>query len=241
MCGICGIIDFKNQIQNKVNFTKLMSENLSHRGPDDYGDYNDDDITLGFTRLSIIDVQSGNQPMFNKNKNIISIFNGEIYNYQEIKQELILKGYTFYSNSDSEIIPKAFENWGIDFVKKLNGMFSIAIYDKRNKDFYLIRDRLGIKPLNYFKYRDSLFFSSEINSLTSLPVFKKEINFKAISAYLSFRYPTEDENTFFRGIKRLPAGSYLKLNINNEKILSYWKIPFPKSEKIYNEDYYLLF
>ena len=239
MCGICGIIDFKRQLPNKIDLTKLMSEKLFHRGPDDSGDYNDNSIALGFTRLSILDVQNGNQPMFNKNKSIISIFNGEIYNFKEIKQELILKGYVFYSNSDSEIIPNAFECWGIDFVKKLNGMFSIAIYDKRNEDFYLIRDRLGIKPLNYFKYRDSLFFSSEINSLTSLSVFKKEINFKAISAYLSFRYPTEDENTFFLGIERVPAGSYLKLNKNSEKIFSYWEIPLPKSENIYNEDFYL--
>ena len=239
MCGICGIIDFKRQLPNKVDLTKLMSEKLFHRGPDDSGDYNDSSIALGFTRLSILDVQNGNQPVFNNSRKIVSIFNGEIYNFKEIKQELISKGYIFYSNSDSEIIPSAFEYWGIDFVHKLNGMFSIAIYDKRNNDFYLIRDRLGIKPLHYFKYKNTLIFASEINSLTSLPIFKKEINFEAISTYLSFRYPTEDESSFFLGIKRLPAGSYIKLDSYSEKIFSYWEIPLPTSEKKHNEDYYL--
>ena len=115
-------------------------------------------------------------------------------------------------------------------------MFSIAIYDKRNNDFYLIRDRLGIKPLHYFKYKNTLIFASEINSLTSLPIFKKEINFEAISTYLSFRYPTEDESSFFLGIKRLPAGSYIKLDSSSEKIFSYWEIPLPTSEKKHNEE-----
>ena len=116
----------------------MMSEKLTHRGPDDKGDFDNDFVSLGFKRLSILDIKNGNQPMTNKKKSIISIFNGEIYNFKEIKKELEETGYSFFSNSDSEIIPYAFEKWGIDFIKKLNGMFSIAIYDKENKSFYLV-------------------------------------------------------------------------------------------------------
>ncbi len=239
MCGICGIVDFNGQILNKDKFTDLMKHKLTHRGPDDEGSYNDELVSIGFKRLSIIDVKNGNQPVLNKNKTIVSIFNGEIYNFKEIRNILEKKGYHFYSNSDSEIIPYAYEVWGIHFVEKLNGMFSIAIYDKRDKSFYLIRDRLGIKPLYYFKHKNSLIFSSEINSLISLPFFKKGVNFKAISSYLSFRYPTEDNETFFLGVKRLPAGQYLKINDKEQKFTSFWKVPHPGVEKEYSEKFYL--
>ena len=126
-----------------------MAEKIAHRGPDDSGQFNDENISLGFRRLSILDVKNGNQPAYNSNKSIISIFNGEIYNFIEIKKELIKKGYGFKTNSDSEIIPFAYELWGINFIKKLNGMFSIALYDKSKCEFYLIRDRLGLTS-SYF-------------------------------------------------------------------------------------------
>ena len=122
---------------------------------------------------------------------------------------MIEKGYNFVTETDSEIIPFAYEVWGIDFVKKLNGMFAIAIYDKLKKKFFLIRDRVGIKPLFFFNYNSTIFFSSEINSLISVPFFKK-VNFKAISSYLFYRYPTEDEENFFKGIKRVTPGSYFE-------------------------------
>jgi len=239
MCGICGIVDFHNEISDKKKFTDLMSKNLIHRGPDDSGEYNDSFVSLGFKRLSILDVKNGNQPMLNKNKTIISIFNGEIFNFKEIRKELEQKGYSFFSNSDAEVIPYAYESWGINFIKKLNGMFSIAIYDKRDKNFYLVRDRLGIKPLYYFKHKNSLVFSSEINSIISVPFFEKKINFKAISSYMSFRYPTEDNDTFFLELKRVPSGSFIKINSKERLISSYWKIPFPNSKKIFNEKFYI--
>ena len=201
MCGICGIIDFSNQIKEKKQLTNIMAEKIFHRGPDDSGSYHDDEVSLGFKRLSIIDVNNGNQPLYNRSKTIISIFNGEIYNFKEIKNQLKEKGHVFKTNSDSEVIPYAYETWGIDFIKKLNGMFSIGIYDKGLKKFFLIRDRVGIKPLYFFILKNSLFFSSEINSLISNPVFEKKVNLKAISAYLSYRYPTEDEENFFQGVK----------------------------------------
>lgn len=239
MCGICGVVDFNNSLKDKNTIRDLMSKKLIHRGPDDKGEYDDNKVSLGFRRLSILDVNKGNQPVLNYNKTIIAIFNGEIFNYKEIRSDLKKKGYVFHSNSDSEIIPHAFDCWGIDFINKLNGMFSIAIYDKRKNCFYLIRDRLGIKPLYYFKENQVLYFSSEINSLIASPLYKKKINLKAVSAYLSFRYPTEDEDTFFLGVKRLPAGSFLEISNVQEKILKYWQIPFPNSLKLEKESYYL--
>ena len=239
MCGICGIIDFSNQIKEKKQITHVMAEKILHRGPDDSGVFGDENISLGFKRLSILDIKNGNQPIFNKNKSIVSIFNGEIYNFKEIKKELIEKGYNFLTEADSEIIPFAYEVWGIDFVKKINGMFAIAIYDKFNKKFFLVRDRVGIKPLFLFNYNSTIFFSSEINSLISVPFFEKKVNLKAISSYLSYRYPTEDEENFFQGIKRVTPGSYLE--IENDKSFKkniYWKIPFPNSANKKNERYY---
>ena len=239
MCGICGIIDFSNQIKEKKQITNVMAEKILHRGPDDSGIFSDENISLGFKRLSILDVKNGNQPIFNKNKSIVSIFNGEIYNFKEIKKELIEKGYNFVTKTDSEIIPFAYEVWGIDFVKKLNGMFAIAIYDKLKKKFFLIRDRVGIKPLFFFNYNSTIFFSSEINSLISVPFFKKKVNLKAISSYLSYRYPTEDEENFFQGIKRVTTGSYLEFESDkNFKKTIYWKIPFPNSANKENERYF---
>ena len=239
MCGICGIIDFSNQIKEKKQIIHVMAEKILHRGPDDSGAFSDENISLGFKRLSILDIKNGNQPIFNKNKSIVSIFNGEIYNFKEIKKELIEKGYNFVTETDSEIIPFAYEVWGIDFVKKLNGMFAIAIYDKLKKKFFLIRDRVGIKPLFFFNYNSTIFFSSEINSLISVPFFKKKVNFKAISSYLSYRYPTEDEENFFKGIKRVTPGSYLEFESDKHfKKTIYWKIPFPNSANKKNERYY---
>ena len=239
MCGICGIIDFRLQIKDKKNITSLMSSKLIHRGPDDKGSYDDQYVSIGFRRLSILDINNGNQPIMSECKKIVSVFNGEIFNYIEIRNELKQKGYKFFTNTDAEIIPNAYKAWGENFVNKLNGMFSIAIYDKNKKIFFLIRDRVGIKPLYYFKYQNSIIFSSEINSLSSIQLFEKKINFNAISTYLSFRYPTEDEETFFSGLKRVPAGKVIK--ISSEEIVenSYWKIPFPHSQKVFNEKYYL--
>ena len=239
MCGICGIVDFQRQVKDKKEYTYLMSSNLTHRGPDDSGEFNDEFISMGFRRLSILDIEKGNQPVTNKNKKIISIFNGEIFNFKEIRNELKIKGFNFKTNSDSEIIPYAYEVWGINFVKRLNGMFSIAIYDKSKNFFYLIRDRLGIKPLYYYEYNKSLVFASEINALTKLQLFRNEINLNAVSSYLSFRYPTEDDETFYLGIKRVPAGNILKINFDGKEKFSYWKIPFPTSEKNFNENYYI--
>ena len=173
MCGICGIVDHNNIVSDKLIYVKKITNKLIHRGPDNEGFFEDKIVSFGFKRLSILDVNKGNQPIYSPDKSIVSIFNGEIYNFKEIKKELENSGYKFISNSDSEIIPYAYEKWGIEFVKKLNGMFAIAIYDKKKQNTFLIRDRLGIKPLYYYIYKNTLIFSSEINSILEGP-FSKE-------------------------------------------------------------------
>ena len=153
------------------------------------------------------------------------------YSFKEIRNELKIKGFNFKTNSDSEIIPYAYEVWVINFVKRLNGMFSIAIYDKSKNFFYLIRDRLGIKPLYYYEYNKSLVFASEVNALTKLQLFRNEINLNAVSSYLSFRYPTEDDETFYLGIKRVPAGNILKINFDGKESLVIGKFLFQHQKK----------
>ena len=154
MCSILGLVDFNKNCLNQKNIYDL-NKILSHRGPDDEGFFYDENVALAFNRLSIIDLEKGNQPIIFQD--LISIFNGEIYNFKEIKEELINKNYIFKTNSDSEIIPAAFDCWGINFVNKLNGMFAISIYDKKNKKLFLVRDRVGVKPLYYSRFNNKLY------------------------------------------------------------------------------------
>ena len=215
-----------------------MNKSLTHRGPDDEGYYNDECVSLAFNRLSIIYLNNGNQPQ--KKNNIISIFNGEIYNFKEIKEELISIGYKFNTNSDSEIIPNAFLAWGIKCIEKFNGMFSIAIYDLDKKKIFIIRDRVGIKPLFFSKFNDYFLFSSEIKGIINFPGFQKELNLNALSSYLSFRYPMGDENTFFKNIEKVSPGSYLEIDIKKKLIKKnfYWRLPAINSNTNFSEKYY---
>lgn len=239
MCSILGLIDFENKINNKPEIVFKLNSLLKHRGPDDEGYFNDEFISLGFNRLSIIDLNLGNQPIVRNN--IISIFNGEIYNFKELRSQLKLKGYNFLTNSDSEVINLAYQEWGRDFVKKFNGMFSIAIYDKIKKKIYLYRDRVGIKPL-YYWYEDNIFiFSSELKAISNNPFFKKKPNISAIYSYLCFRYPTNNNLNFFKNIKRVFPGEYLEICITNKTVSSffYWELPEPQTKNTsYSENYY---
>ena len=229
MCSIFGIIDFEKKNKLKDQNLKELNKILKHRGPDDEGYYNDEFISLAFNRLSILDLDKGNQPIIKDH--IISIFNGEIYNYKEIRKELQSFGYKFKSNSDSEIIASAFLKWGIKCVEKFNGMFAIAIYDKKNNKCYLIRDRLGIKPL-YYSFQDGcLIFCSEIKGIINYPGFQKKLNINALASYLVFRYPIDHDSHFFKKISKLAPGSYIEINIFQKKIKHecYWEIPAIKN------------
>ncbi len=239
MCSILGFIDFRNKYPHKKESIYRLNKLMNHRGPDDVGFYNDEKISLAFNRLSIIDLNTGNQPIIRNN--IISIFNGEIYNFKEIRKELEDKKYKFLTNTDSEIIPYAYKEWGIEFVKKLSGMFSIALYDKPLNKFYLIRDRVGIKPL-YFSYLDeAIIFSSETKSIINFPKFEKKINMSAIYSYLSFRYTTNNNENFFKNIHRVNPGHLLEINLNSQKIsqIPYWEISFQNNNEELSENYYL--
>ncbi len=228
MCGITGFVDFKNQ-SGKDTLVQ-MTDDLIHRGPDDFGNEffstPSFSLGLGFRRLSIIDLSlAGHQPMVDDTKNYWIIFNGEVYNFEEIRQELIQKGFTFKSNSDTEVILKAYIEWGIECVKKFIGMFSIAIFDKIKNQLVLIRDRVGVKPLFYY-YANGLFlFASELKAFHKHSGFKKELCFKGISSFLENGFISAPL-TIFKNTSKLGAGEYLILNLDsgNHQIEKYWSV-----------------
>ncbi|WP_353661240.1 asparagine synthase (glutamine-hydrolyzing) [Hydrogenimonas sp. SS33] len=241
MCGILGQISFKNTQQwNIVKFEKSLSLQ-KHRGPDDKGIYTDDRVILGHRRLSIIDLDShAKQPMISKCKNFVIVFNGEIYNYQEIKEQLKQKGYSFHTKSDTEVLLNAFIEYGIDAVKQFIGMFAFAIYDKKNAKVYIVRDRLGIKPLYYYQDENNFTFSSEIKSILALNDIERKIDLDAVSSYFSFRYPILD-NTFFDGLLSLPPAHYIELTNHSLKIKEYWNVSnqFLEQQNDKGEEFYI--
>lgn len=234
MCGILGLISYKSSISiNKEKFADAL--NLQeHRGPDDFSIYEDQKLCFGHRRLSIIDLEShSKQPMLSKDSKVIITFNGEIYNYKELKQNLLQKGYQFDTESDTEVLLYSYYEYGIDCLNKLIGMFAFAIYDKRNHKSYIVRDRLGIKPLYFYKLPDGIMFSSEIKSILHYQELKPSLNISAVSSYLSFRYPILND-TFFNGIDSLQPGHYLEVSENGYEEIQYWN---PSSKfKEQNED-----
>lgn len=234
MCGITGI--FLNSLDKPSEFVlKDMTECLSHRGPDDAGYFIDEQIGLGHRRLSIIDLNSGHQPIFNEDKTIVTIFNGEIYNFRELRAALIIKGHRFSTLTDTEVIVHLYEEEGERFVEKLRGMFSIALWDKSKKKFILARDRLGIKPLFYSKDSRHLIFGSEIKAILSYPDFKRRLQFSALYDYLSFMTTTGEE-TIFEGIYRLLPGHMIVATSNEFKMVTYWDLPQDVTPKPYKKE-----
>ncbi|MGZ4161499.1 MAG: asparagine synthase (glutamine-hydrolyzing), partial [Neobacillus sp.] len=209
-----------------------------HRGPDSGDFFTDDRVTLGFRRLSIIDLSNeGSQPMFNEDKSIVMVFNGEIYNFQEIREDLIKKGHLFKSDSDSEVIIHGYEEYGVDLLQKVRGMFAFAIWDMNTETMMLARDFFGIKPLYYTQNTtdNSLIFGSEIKSFLKQPAFKKELNKDALKPYLTFQYSVMDE-TFFKGVYKLKPGHYMIYKDGQMDINRYWDIDYDEKEN--SLDYY---
>jgi len=205
-----------------------MMKAVAHRGPDGRGEYLSPEISLGHTRLAILDTSKrGKQPMFSPDQNVVSVFNGEIYNFKELRNTY-LNEYTFHSNSDAEVIPYLYDKFGIDFIDKLRGVFAIAIYDRRLKVLYLIRDRFGVKPLYYTFQEKTLFFSSELKSFTNLSQVTTEIDFERYIEYLGFQFVPGD-NTIFKNIYRVPPGSYLKVNDERHRVVKYYNLSTPSS------------
>lgn len=226
MCGIAGFCDFNKRSDKKtlVNMTDV----LHHRGPDDsgYSFYENDYayIGLGHRRLSILDLSKhGHQPMIYENFEIV--YNGEVYNFKEIRIELEKHNYTFESDSDTEVILKAYHKWGIKAVDKFNGMFAISIYDKENKKLIFIRDRAGVKPFYYYNFEDLFLFASELKSFHKNPQFKKEIDLDSVATFLQLGYITEPRS-IFKNTFKLKAGHYLELNLKTKKLeeKKYWDV-----------------
>ena len=231
MCGFCGFSD-KKSIENKKKIIKSMSDRIIHRGPDSDGYYVDKSVAMGFRRLSIIDLKGGNQPIYNEDESIVVMFNGEIYNFMELRKELIDLGHTFKTNSDTEVIVHGYEEYKKDIFNKLRGMFAIFIYDKNNKEIVCARDYFGIKPLYYYFDNNLFMVGSEIKSFLSHPDFKKELNNKVLGLYLS--YGTNHlEETFFKYTKKLKPGHFLTFKDGVVKTNTYFKLEYKKEKNSY--------
>jgi len=241
MCGICGFN------WNDEDLCKLMADTLKHRGPDDEGFYFDENVSLGHRRLSIIDLASGHQPIYNEDKSIGIVYNGEIYNHKEIRRELEGK-HKFYTNSDTEVIIHAYEEYGFDCVKKFNGMWAFCIYDKNKNLLFLSRDRFGVKPLYYFFDGKNFIFASEIKGL--LAYVKPEQNDETIYDFLVNNRLEHKEDTFFKGIKRLMPSHNLIFDLKSKEIKKekYWDITninrkiesTSKEDNEYAKNFYIL-
>jgi len=224
VCGITGFWSFNKKTEKAVLIS--MRDALTHRGPDDAGVYLDEKlgVGLGHRRLSILDLSSlGHQPMSNDTESIWITYNGEVYNFIDIKKELVNKGYNFKSNTDTEVLIKAYEEWGINCVHKFIGMFALAIWDSREKKLYLLRDRAGVKPLFYYD-KDGLFlFGSELKALMKHPDFKREVNPNALPLYFRYGY-VPAPFTIFKNTYKLRPGHYLCISDNNVEEVKYWDI-----------------
>ncbi|RJO59741.1 asparagine synthase (glutamine-hydrolyzing) [Candidatus Parcubacteria bacterium] len=232
MCGIVGKIYFNRNRQVDREILQKMTDALRHRGPDDEGLYLKGNVGLGFRRLSIIDLSpAGHQPMSNEDGSVWIIFNGEIYNYLALKPELQKRGHVFKSNTDTETVIHLYEEYGVECLKHLRGMFAFAIWDEKKEQLFLARDRVGKKPLKYFVGKDFLVFGSELKSFFLDPEVPKEIDYEAIHHYLTFQY-VPHPRTGFTGIQKLKPGSFLTLSLKSQqpKIVCqrYWKLDFSK-------------
>ena len=230
MCGICGIYNYKTRLKVAEHSIKAMCDTMFHRGPNDEGMHLDGEMGIGMRRLSIIDIEGGHQPIFNEDRTICVILNGEIYNYIELRETLKSR-HSFTTNSDTECILHLYEEYGEDFVDRLNGMFAIALWDNNKKRLLIIRDRFGIKPLFYSLTPHGIIFASEINALLKIEGVDKEMDFKGLSNYFSYYY-FPSPLTIYKGIKKLFPAHMLIINSAGIEVKNYWKLQYkPDNQK----------
>jgi len=224
MCGIAGICNIDRPNGISLETIKSMIGVLNHRGPDEAGAYVDDYVGLGHARLSIIDLSSGVQPIHNEDRNLWIVYNGEVFNYVELKQELLQKGHRFYTTSDTEVVLHLYEEEGPDCLSRLNGQFGLAIWDARKKELFLARDRLGIRPLYYTIANGKLVFGSEIKAIFMKKDVPREIDPIAMDQIFTF-WTTLTPRTVFKDIYEIPPGHFLKICNGHVTIREYWDIP----------------
>lgn len=223
---MCGFVGFTGAAHDRAEVLERMKKRIVHRGPDMSGEHIDNDVALGFMRLSIIDLSDGAQPMYNEDGSIVIVFNGEIYNFESLREELISLGHTFRTRCDTEVIIHGYEQYGKDIVNKLRGMFAFVIWDSKKKELFGARDYFGIKPFYYTRVGGDIIFGSEIKSFLEHPDFVKKVNKKALRPYLTFQYSATDE-TFFEGVFKLPPAHMFTLPLGGEmKIERYWDAEF---------------
>jgi asparagine synthase (glutamine-hydrolysing) len=229
MCGIAGFVESSGTaaplgLDASRALAHQMCEIIRHRGPDDEGVWVDRGVALGMRRLSIIDLSTGHQPIHNEDRTVWVVFNGEIYNFRELRAELESHGHTFYTSTDTEVIVHAYEQWGRDAIPRLRGMFGLAIWDTRSRTLLAARDRIGIKPLHYAVAGGRLYFGSEIKSLLCAPDLPRELDLDALNHYLSFLYTPRD-GSIFRTIRKLPPGHLLTWRDGAMDIEQFWQMP----------------
>ena len=225
MCGICGKLNFDPDENVPQSLLKAMTDSIVHRGPDDDGYYISGQLGLGFRRLSIIDLAGGHQPLSNENGTVWIAFNGEIYNFQELRDDLLKKGHTFRTKTDTEVIVHLYEEYGEAAIEGLRGMFAFAIWDQNQKKLLLARDRIGIKPLYYGLTSRSLVFGSEMKAVLQDPEVTREILPSTIDRFLTFGY-VPGEETLFKGIYKLPPGSFMVVKNGKTEVKQYWDLHF---------------
>lgn len=230
MCGIAGWINLdNNSSQNSEAVLHSMCEKMKHRGPDSEGLWNDETVALGMRRLSIIDLHTGEQPVFNEDKSIVVVMNGELYNFREIRSDLEKRGHKFETNTDTEILPHLYEEYGEVMLEHINGMFAFALWDKNKRKLLIARDKFGEKPLYYGVFDNQLIFASEPKVLLANSAVKAEINLNSLRAFLSFDY-VPAPNSIYKGISKLPAAHFLSVEKDEIKTRRYWNLTWEKKE-----------
>ncbi|MBO5797632.1 MAG: asparagine synthase (glutamine-hydrolyzing) [Clostridia bacterium] len=229
MCGLCG---FTGEMLNRDQVIRQMTERITHRGPDSDGFFEDERIAMGFRRLSIIDLEAGHQPLYNEDKTLVLTFNGEIYNYQSLREELLSAGHVFATHADSEVLLHGLEQWGEELLPKLRGMFGFAIYNRTDGSLFIARDYFGIKPMHYTRLPDGrVIYGSEIKSILAHPDYVQEFNEEALDSYLSFQYVVPPA-TFFKGIYCLPPAHFMWVREGEIEIKRYWEPLFTPDESM---------
>jgi asparagine synthase (glutamine-hydrolysing) len=236
MCGICGVVNFSGNEPVDPGLLRRMTDTLAHRGPDDDGYFIDNNVGLGHRRLSIIDLSGGKQPIYNEDGSAVIVFNGEVYNYADLMSDLIGKGHTFRTRSDTEAILHAYEEYGDDCVHRLRGMFAFAIWDSRRKRLLLVRDRVGIKPVYVYQDGKVLAFASELKALLELPGIPRELDMGSLDLYLSLRY-VPGPRTMFKNIFKLQPGHLLTVERGSVQTRQYWDLSFDSVRTRSSDDY----